>query len=669
MEKKKTATKKIATPTTTAPATTTTDKKAAATTTTAPTDKKATTTTTDKKTTTTTKVAETTTEEKVVPEATEDKTVTKVVTNTDKAATTKTDDKSKVKGKNVTTVEETPKLEDSKQQSKTLTTKKDELASKATSKAKLETKKDSKAATTTPTTATTTAPVVNSSTTTAPTTKETKDKGVKELTKSTSKATISKTTTTKVETSNINETTNITKERAEEEILNESTLKKTLDEQKNTENQMEESFIKKVGDLDDETQTKKIFFNEISSSDGFDFEKNKINNLGFINNKLKDNKFNNNELKIVQVPFFNSSNLNYQDNLCEGYTENFRSSNNLAKAKEDFLSVDQSTGENAIRPFSVKKEKSYLLKDQTYQKIDPMATYQPTYKSLTNENVYNYSGLNFSALSIPKISKFSNPTYNQNLANFNNNFNYTTSNSQNFAANFQQIKKSLSPVVTHNNRENNNLRNSMNDHYNNTFTAPCLTSPVNITISPIEKIEKRMKATFDNFPEDKNDRDISYRQVNLNPFCRMNQNHHLQYLKSLKQSKGLKIDTYSLCNPANSLHRVNLLSPDLAFELDYKDVLEKQKLKVGENREKQDKLDNQKLSFRQKALITEKRIALGKNPIIQTFNEFSLPSVEQRNFVKEKNIHMTQLQTKKIGMSTKGAQLMLKLNGKINGLI
>ena len=135
------------------------------------------------------------------------------------------------------------------------------------------------------------------------------------------------------------------------------------------------------------------------------------------------------------------------------------------------------------------------------------------------------------------------------------------------------------------------------------------------------------------------------------PFPRINStnNEHANYLKELKQSKNNQTELGNLLNPANSSIKSSLLSPDNKFYREFKNVLERQKFQFEPLLAKKPTSNlaaSNKLSFKQRVINANKKLST-KDDLID-YNTNNVNSFK-----------------KNIGMTSKGADLYVKLNDKI----
>ena len=161
-------------------------------------------------------------------------------------------------------------------------------------------------------------------------------------------------------------------------------------------------------------------------------------------------------------------------------------------------------------------------------------------------------------------------------------------------------------------------------------------------------------------------------------------NNHLDYLKSLKQ-KNADTSSNNVNNIVNSVNRVSKtknLNSDLVFQINYNDILEKQKFKDFNNKqinhmeEKEITMKGVNADFKQKVLKAEQKITnklFSQRLLTQT--EFNLTPSKLRNSNKKLNeMRNTNLLTSGIsnpkqedGLTIKGNELLQKLNSKIKG--
>jgi len=150
-------------------------------------------------------------------------------------------------------------------------------------------------------------------------------------------------------------------------------------------------------------------------------------------------------------------------------------------------------------------------------------------------------------------------------------------------------------------------------------------------VNPQKKYYNKLQAFFgkDVFPEadspsnNNNEIDKEALRNEINFFSKLNNTNHLQYLKTLKQSRNNKIEeNFNIVNNPNIIakhNKANIIDSDLAFKLEYREILDRNKFGIVKEKEKND----EKLSFRQKAIITEKKIALGKSPVYLALNDYN----------------------------------------------
>lgn len=354
-------------------------------------------------------------------------------------------------------------------------------------------------------------------------------------------------------------------------------------------------------------------------------------------------KFNYDLFTIERVPFF-----------CIEEKDKINKQNSISniKTKTFDVTLDDDTGEKAICPIKIKTNKEYLINPLRSQSVLNnkklynlnLNNVNMAYSSNTNVNNFNTPGTQ--GLGTRLFSPITNKGVGQSIfSTYNSNYNkddYMTDTRRG------KVDKMREKERERERDENNN------------------------------KTNQRAKACFDDFGNDDNCSTFSITYSNnfnydKNPFSKSYNNQHLQYLRSLKQSKGNHIEITNLLNPTNIINKQYLINPDVAFQLDYKEVLEKQKLGIVKEKVSGGK-EMPKLSFKQKAMIAEKKIAFGKSTnFYSALGSFNYPTYEKSKAIVDRVIVNTitanNIQQKKIGMTTRGAQLMIKLNEKVKGLL
>lgn len=481
-----------------------------------------------------------------------------------------------------------------------------------------------------------------------------------------------------------NDTTNQTKQ-----ILNEIKVQ----DEKN----LGDSFLNKVEDLDD-TKNKNFNLspNELSN---IDLVSNSNNNFNPSYQILKPKKFT--DLVIEKVPFFDFNLLSCMNGIKE-------SQNILHENNDD---------EFAVFHYTFWKHKQFYLSKKTINEFDDMfGDYKPLYlknddffktKNVFLDNKefnqkskieYNYLDTDIKGLKTSTIGTTKN-SMNDNLKK---SFEFKQSPTRLFTVSSPNELKNIFQRDASNNSNLYKLQldifspNSKNveDYYEKEECKDMYNGKM-IDIfnkNKFKRSKEKLKASFDNNLFD----DIQLCSSNIQiqndltkfrqekqkisePYILdMGNKQRENYLKSLKNYELGHEHNSRILNPVNNIkNKHQLINSDIAFDLDYKDILERQKIKINDNQNfirshsngnKLDKKENKshsknKVPFKQKAIILEKKIQLGKNQIISTLD---FHSKSNNNYTKEKNefIYLNKEKDKKI--SNKGAELLKKLSEKNN---
>lgn len=485
----------------------------------------------------------------------------------------------------------------------------------------------------------------------------------------------------------------VTKEIKEnEEKTNDVTNPVLLESKMLEEKNLGESFLNKVEDLD-ETKNKNLGIspNELSNID-------LISNNNYIPSyqmMSRQKKFT--DLVIEKVPFFDLSLLNCANGIKNTFDEN-----------ENFIIINH---------FTLWRHKQFYISKRIVNEYDDMfGDYKPIYlkndELFKSKNVFldnkefnlksrmdfsyvetDNKGLKFSTLGTAKNSM------NENLKK---SFEYKQSPTRLFTVNSPTEFKSIYQRNTSNNTNlyklqlgifSPELKNV--DEYNEKDQYIDMNNGKMLDLfskNSYKRSKEKLKVSFDNNLFD----DIQISSVNaqiqndLDKFKqdkqKLNEPYMLDmgnkqrenYLKSLKNYDLGQEFSSRILNPINNIkNKHQLINSDIAFDLDYKDILERQKIKTNENSNfirshsngnKLDKKDNKshsknKVPFKQKAIILEKKIQLGKNQIISTLD---FHSRSNNNYTKEKNEFILLNKEKDKKISNKGAELLKKLSEKNN---
>ena len=141
---------------------------------------------------------------------------------------------------------------------------------------------------------------------------------------------------------------------------------------------------------------------------------------------------------------------------------------------------------------------------------------------------------------------------------------------------------------------NNNINNNNKVYFDNNFNTENLSyknaeyynyNYLHADRKPFFKFEliKSINDSINNNSTSNSTNNFNNNNINFNINYNNISENHLEYLKELKAKYKEKPDLSNITVPANTLTKEALLSPDLAFSKEYKNILEKQKLKLTGN--------------------------------------------------------------------------------------
>jgi len=168
---------------------------------------------------------------------------------------------------------------------------------------------------------------------------------------------------------------------------------------------------------------------------------------------------------------------------------------------------------------------------------------------------------------------------------------------------------------------------------------------------------------------------------NAYSYNKMSANNHLDYLKSLKQKNIYSSsEKMNIVNSVNRVSKTKNLNSDLIFQLNYKEILEKQKFKeynsknLNNMNEKEFSMKGVKMNFKQKVFKAEQKIT---NKIVNqkliSLTEFNFPPAKFHNSKLNEKSNLNLLTCsinnpkQNDGLTIKGNELLQKLNSKIKG--
>ena len=378
-------------------------------------------------------------------------------------------------------------------------------------------------------------------------------------------------TEAKDDNSNVNTTRDNKKDTINNSVLNDNINNTKEENEFNNTSNVDNSILNTVNNANNNDNTET---NNNTSNNDFKLEKeNTSTNENIINNlEYKDKSNNNSNLNTPLVKEVKNSNktLKFENNKLliekvEFFPElSLLNSLNKKETKED----------NESLPIIVDGEECWKLS----KKLSKKDFFLPS-KSVLNTSSYNIHNNNNGSYIAKKYGRLVSPVKkNKGVSVFSKHtVNIDTAPNSSLYSVYSPTSYSNNKKVYFDNNfntENSSLRNSefYNYHYLQADRKPFFKFEVMKSINDsINNNHNNNLSSMNNFNNNNINFNINYNNISEN---------HLEYLKELKGKYKEKPDLSNITVPANTLTKEALLSPELAFNKEYKNILEKQKLKL-----------------------------------------------------------------------------------------